>query len=218
LRQREAAGGQLNFSCEKPIGFRKLHAGAGRFFDLEARVRIEVKGNAKFETADAPPPSRQGKALLAIAALLAAALFLVWMNRGFADYALRGWRWSETEGTVTDASTTSAPTIAFSTPDGAKHAFREDYIILCGSRRSFCFMRNFDPGQQVPVVYDPHAPQAAFVHDWALKSGVITWFLEAGAAILLALMMLALVKGNIRASVRLNAHGGADLNGGISER
>jgi hypothetical protein len=102
------------------------------------------------------------------------------------------------------SSNSSAPTIEFSTPEGASHQFSEDYILLCTGRRSFCYARNFTLGQQVPVVYDPARPERAFVHDWALTATVITVFLEAGIGLLFLLALAALLsKGAIRASVRL---------------
>jgi hypothetical protein len=125
------------------------------------------------------------------------------INRGFADYALTGWFWNQTGGTVMDAASTSTPTIEFTTPDGATHEFREDYIILCQGKRSFCFIRDFDPGQQVPVVYNPGSPKMAYVHDWALSSTVITVFLETAAELFFVLMMVVMVRRRpIRAAVR----------------
>ena len=132
---------------------------------------------------------RRGVAVLAGAALLAAAIFLVWLNFDFGRYAFTAFFWDETEGTVVSPRTTSGPTIQFATRDGALHSFTEDYILLCG-RLSFCFPRNFDHGEVVPVVYDPATPQRAYVVDWALYSNVITWFVEVGLALLLALMFV----------------------------
>jgi hypothetical protein len=56
----------------------------------------------------------------------------------------------------------------------------------------------------VPVVYDPVAPQRAFVHDWALFAGVITWFLAAGTGLLFALMFaVAFAKKPLNVSFRI---------------
>ena len=151
------------------------------------------------------PLRRRGPTLLGGAVLLAGTLVLLWINLGFARYALTGFFWAETGGTVLNACSSSSPTIQFTTPDGAAHTFSEDYILLCG-RRSLCFVRDFSPGQAVPVVYDPSAPQYAYIHDWALTSNVILWFFEAALALLFAaLLAFALRRRPLNLSIRIGS-------------
>jgi len=130
-------------------------------------------------------------------------LFL-WHNIGFAMYAVSGFSWAHTNGTVTSSRTTDVPTIQFTARDGSPIAFTEDYILMCGSR-SFCFRRYFDPGQVVPVVYDPSTPAKAYVYDWALFSNTITWFVMAGLFLLFVLFFLGirLPKRPINLSLRI---------------
>ncbi len=137
------------------------------------------------------PSHRRGIALLSCVLLLAGAIFMVCVNFDFARYAVTWFRWTQTEGTVTNPAKTTSPTIQFATEDGVTHSFTEDYVLLCGTRSSFCFIRSFDPGQTVPVVYDPGTPQRAFVHDWALFAGVIQWFAGIGCGLIIALMLAA---------------------------
>jgi hypothetical protein len=141
----------------------------------------------------ATTPCRRGVALFGCLVLFVGTVGMLCWNIGFARYAITGMFWQRTSGTVVDARTTSTPTILFEGRDGAGHRFTEDYILLCGGSRSFCFIRDFDPGETVPVVYDPGAPRAAFVDDWALSAGVISWFGEAAAALFFAGMMALLV-------------------------
>jgi hypothetical protein len=108
----------------------------------------------------------------------------------FAWYALSGYHWTRTLGTVVSHQRTSDPAIEFTAGDGLAHSFTEDYMQLCGGRSSFCFIRTFEPGQVITVVYDPWNPARAFVHDYALFTNVITWFVEVGVA-LLVLWVLA---------------------------
>lgn len=132
-------------------------------------------------------------ALLGCAVLLVGMVFLLYAHIGFASYAFTGVFWASTGGTVTTPDTTSAPTVQFATPDGAVHRFSEDYVLLCGGRGSFCMTRDFSHGETVPVVYDPAVPDRAFIHDWALLSNAVTWFLELGCELLLALMLAVAV-------------------------
>ncbi len=128
-----------------------------------------------------------------------------WADGEFAGYALTGFSWVQTKGTVVqlDAIVASAPTIQFSTPDGATHSFREDYSSICGGYHSFCSIRDFVPSEVVPVVYNPRAPQTAFVDDWALYVTVAKMYLYAGMGLLLVLLMAAnLMRGPIRGSIR----------------
>jgi hypothetical protein len=150
------------------------------------KIRITARPSSEISNRSIEISNRRSGAILDCALLLAGAIFLVWVNIGFGLYALTGLLWVRTQETVMDSHKTSTPTIQFATRDGAVHLFNENYIILCEGRLSFCFIRDFAPGQVVPVVYDPAAPERAFVHDWALYSGVITWFLEAGAGLALA--------------------------------
>lgn len=115
-------------------------------------------------------------------------LFL-WHQMDFAIYAASGFSWIHTNGTVTSSRTTKRPTIQFTTRDGSPIAFTEDYTQMCGTR-SFCFRRSFDPGQGVPVVYDPGTPTRAYVYDWALFSNTITWFVMAGILLLFVLLLI----------------------------
>ena len=130
---------------------------------------------------------RRGVILLAGAAFLAGAVFYLSDTAGLAAYAFTGFSWIRTEGIVTSPRTTSDPTIQFIARDQSPILFREDYYQLC--RRSLCWVRSFNPNQVVPVVYDPARPKRAYVGDWALISGAITWFLMAGCVIFLGLMM-----------------------------
>lgn len=149
-------------------------------------------------------PNRRGTVLLGGALLIIAAIFVLYMEIGFARYAFTGFLWTRTEGTVLNPGTTSKPSIQFSTRDGFTHVFKEDYILLCGGRHSLCFIRNFSQGQVVSVVYDPSMPQRAFVHDWALFAGVIEWFLAAGIGLSFALIFaVAFVKKPLNASFRI---------------
>jgi hypothetical protein len=152
--------------------------------------------------------NRRGWALLGGICLLAACVFLLWLNFSFARYAVTGFRWVETDGTVVTRHRTSAPTIHFSARDGASYNFSEDYYLIC--RRSLCFVRNFQPGQVVPVIYDPSVPERAFVHDWALSVGVFNWFAAAVIGAFFALgIFLLLTKKPINFSVRVS--GGSRL-------
>jgi Protein of unknown function (DUF3592) len=163
--------------------------------------RIQVRSLATSSTRSRP------KAIFFCAILLAGVAFLLWLNRGFALYGLTGLFWSETEGTVIHARNPSTPTIQFSTPDGALYSFSEDYILLCGGRSSFCFIRDFTLGQQVPVVYDPRKPDLAYVHDWALTATVITVFIEAGIGFLIILMLaLLLINKPVRVSMNFDSN------------
>ena len=140
--------------------------------------------------------------LLLIAAIffgLGIPLFL-WHQVGFAIYAASGFSWVRTNGTVTGSHTTDVPTIQFTMRDGSPMAFKEDYFMMC--HRSFCFVRYFDPGQIVPVVYDPDAPTRAYIYDWALFSNTIEWFVMGGIFLLFVLLFLG-VRVPLNLSVRL---------------
>lgn len=156
-------------------------------------TRIEMRSQSQ---------DRSFTRILAGLLLIAGALVLLWFNRGFALYAVTGLFWSQTEGRVMDTRTTSKPTVQFATADGTAESFKEDYIQLCGGRSSFCFIRSFAPGERVPVVFDPSAPQNAYIHDWALTASVLTWFIMAGALILFLLITaVALVRRPFSASI-----------------
>jgi hypothetical protein len=118
---------------------------------------------------------------------LVGVLVLLWINIGFARYAITGFFWTRTTGTVLAGPNSFAPAIQFATIDGAVHTFSEDYMSLCGNFHAFCVLRSFTPGQVVPIVYDPAEPSRAFIHDWALISSVITWFLELAVCLLAAI-------------------------------
>lgn len=156
-------------------------------------TRIEVRSQSQ---------NRSATRILAGLLLISGALLLLWINRGFALYAATGLFWSRTEGRVVDARNMSTPTVQFTTADGTIESFKEDYVLLCGGRSSFCFVRNFSTGERVPVVFDPSAPQNAYIYDWALTSSVLTWFIVAGALVLFLVMTAAaLVRRPFSASV-----------------
>jgi Protein of unknown function (DUF3592) len=174
-------------------------------------MSIRINGSTRIALAPRTKQRPRRVAFLGGTILLIGLIWLLWMQRGFAEYALTGIFWEKAQGTVinlTHASTsksgtTSRPIIEFATPDGRRYAFTEDYVRLCGHRRSFCFIRSFDPGEQVPVVYNPREPMQAYIHDWALSATVLTVFLEGGAALLLVLMMVVLARRRpIEAEVR----------------
>ena len=154
-------------------------------------MRISIVGNVR-PVSDPPRSSRPKLALLGIILLLTVDLFMLWARFGFAEYAAGGFLWwSQTPGTVINADHSSNPTVQFAADDGTPHQFREDYILLCQGSRTLCFVRNFAPGEVVQVVYDPYAPQRAYIHDWALFATAGSWFLEALAALVLLLMLAA---------------------------
>lgn len=174
---------------------------------------IRISGGTGVSVGSRTQQRRPGLALLGGVVLLAGVAWLLWMQRGFADYALTGFFWDKVQGTVIDPTHNSRPTskpiVEFSTPHGARYAFTEDYVLPCAGRRSFCFIRTFDPGERVPVVYNPRDPTRAYIHDWALTATVLTVFLEAGAGLLLALMMVVLVRRRpMQATIRFGANAG----------
>jgi hypothetical protein len=135
---------------------------------------------------------RRPLALLGCTGLLVGLIFLLWVNIGFAQYALTGIFWRQTEGKVISSLTTSTPIIQFNAANGVSYVFEEDYYWLCG-RRSLCFIRDFAPEQVVPVVYNPRAPYRVFVYDWALFANVITWLAEAVGTITVAATLALLL-------------------------
>lgn len=134
---------------------------------------------------DSPAPRRPLRALGG-AALIAGLLFLLYFQRDFGLYAFTGLFWQHADGIVVSTYRTSKPAVEFFSADNAIHTFNEDYIRLCGGRRSFCFIRTFTKGQQVPVVYPPWAADHAYIHDWALFANAASWCLEALIALLFA--------------------------------
>ncbi len=188
----EPQEGRRSVSLESTAGFGD-RKGTGLPSDFNADIAVESRAS-----------NRRGAALLGGWLLIAGVIFLLAVNVGFARYALTGFLWIRTDGTVLSRNGTSTPTIQFATRDSINHQFKEDHILLCGGRRSICFIRRFSHGQVVPVVYDPGAPKRAFVYDWALFASVITWFTEAGAGLLLTLMMaLLLAKKPLDVSIQL---------------
>lgn len=167
---------------------------------------ITYKTRLKVESRQVSRP--RGKALLAAITLLGMAMTLLWLDRGFAEYTFTGFLWDEAQGTVSDATNSSVPTIAFSTPDGASHEFKEDYIRLCRGSRRFSYVRSFQLGEQVPVVYNPKQPERAYVHDWALYGSILGFLLDAFLTVLLVLMLLAVAR---RRSVQAEIQFGGDL-------
>ena len=157
---------------------------------MPSRFNFSVKIQ---QQASQATPKRRSTAVAGCVLLIAGLICLLWLRFDFARYAVTGFLWHQTEGTVINPRITSAPTIQFASREGATHTFTEDYYLLCGRRSSICFIRDFSPGQIVPVVYNPCAPQIAFVDDWALTANVITWFTEAGAVIVLAMIATVLL-------------------------
>lgn len=154
---------------------------------------------------EAARSNRSGRALFGGICLLAACVLLVWLNFSFVRYAVTGFRWVEIDGTVVSLHRTSKPTIHFSAVDGASYNFSEDYYLIC--HRSPCFVRYFQPGQIVPVIYDPSAPHRAFVRDWALSVGVLNCFAEGVIGAFLALFIFSLLaKKPINFSVRVSGN------------
>jgi Protein of unknown function (DUF3592) len=150
--------------------------------------------------------------LIFIAAIffgLGVPLFL-WYQVGFAVYAATAFSWVHTNGTVTSSHTTDVPMIQFTLRDGSLMTFKEDYFMMC--HRSFCLVRHFDPGQTVPVVYDPDTPMRAYVYDWALFANTIEWFVMAGIFLLFVLLIVGvrLRTSRTRFSVRIGQGPDAD--------
>ena len=169
-------------------------------------MSICLSFSSRVEARPSAGPKPRPAALFGGAALLLGALVLLYLNVGFASYALTGIFWARAEGVVTTPGTTSAPVIRFATPDGMTHSFSEDYVLLCGGRYTFCLARDFTQGEAVPVVYDPAVPQRAFIHDWALFASTVSWFIELGAAILFALMLaVAILQRPLRMGVTIDA-------------
>ena len=144
-------------------------------------------------------------AVLAGVVLLLADAVLLCVGFGFAQYALGGLLfWPQANGMVVNARNSSRPTVQYVDADGTPRQFHEDYILLCGSRRSFCWVRRFTVGESVPVVYDPRAPDRAYIHDWALTANALTWFFEAFLGVLLLGMVTVRATGKARSfSIRI---------------
>ncbi|HTX75479.1 MAG TPA: DUF3592 domain-containing protein [Terracidiphilus sp.] len=174
-------------------------------------MSITFRTSFKVETRQTPlAPRSPGVRLMAGIVLLAMAATLLWLDRGFADYTVTGLFWDQAQGTVVDARNNAVPTIEFSTPDGATHGFKEDYILLCGGSRRFCVIRDFTLGEQVPVVYKPRDPSRAYVHDWALYASVLGFFVDLVATLLLLLLLfLAVRRKPIEASIQF---GGSEID------
>lgn len=164
---------------------------------------ITLKTSWRVETRQ--PARPRGVRILCGTALLAMAAALLWIDRGFADYTVTGLFWNQAQGTVIEARNSSVPTIEFTTPDGVTHDFKEDYILLCGGSRRFCWMRDFTLGQQVPVVYKPQNPSRAYIHDEALYGSVLGFLADLVVSLLLVLLVLAAVRRRpIQASVQFS--------------
>jgi hypothetical protein len=119
---------------------------------------------------------------------MALSLWGLWSSFDFARYAVTGFFWEQTTGTVTSPEATFVPTIRFKSIDGLSHSFCEDYTILCGIHDA-CWPRRLHHGEVVPVVYDPARPQRAFVHDWALFLNILEWLFMAGLTLLCGLIV-----------------------------
>lgn len=165
---------------------------------------IIFRSSFRVETRQASRP--RGVRVLAGTALLAMAAALLWIDSGFADYMVTGLFWNQTQGTVVEARNSSVPTVEFSTADGVTRDFKEDYILLCGGSRRFCWIRDFTLGQQVPVVYKPKNPSRAYIHDEALYGSVLGFLADADVSSLLLLMVLAALRHKpIQTSVQFNS-------------
>lgn len=152
--------------------------------------------------------------MLALVVAILAVTGLLWMNRDFIDYALTGLSWSKADGVIINTKTTDKPSVQFSTADVGIRIFKEDYNLLCGTRHSICFDRNFAPGEVVPVVYDPNSSTRAFIHDWALTANVISVFIEAG--IWFFLVVLLIFPGIVSKSSRMSIQVGGNPEPGQS--
>jgi hypothetical protein len=159
---------------------------------------MRISFNATLRPARQRAVSRK-TALLAGIALLAMDIVLLYLGFGFAEYGAGGFLWwSQANGTVISATNSSVPTVEFIASDGTPSQFHEDYIALCMTRRSFCWPRNFSVGQRVPVIYNPHVPDRAYIHDWALAENSLTWIVEACMGLLLLWMLTFGVTGKPR--------------------
>jgi Protein of unknown function (DUF3592) len=151
-------------------------------------MRLTINANSRVTTR-----AVRGPGILGAALLVAALIFLLSLRIGFARYAFTAFLWKHANGTVVSLRSTTNPTIQFAANDGP-HAFSEDYFLLCG-RRSLCFRRTFTPGEVVPVVYDPDAPNRAYVYDWALFATIVEWCIEAGILLVLLLGLAGFFRG-----------------------
>jgi Protein of unknown function (DUF3592) len=154
-------------------------------------MRIGISSSGRITTRTG---ARRSTAMLGAAVLMAMLVFLLWLRIGFARYAFTAFQWERANGSVTSAVPTTDPTIQFVAPDGSRHAFNEDYFLLC-SRRSLCFRRTFTPGEIVPVIYYPADPSRAYVRDFALYSTIFEWFVEAFFLVVIGLAMSQLISG-----------------------
>jgi hypothetical protein len=154
-------------------------------------MRVSIRTSSRVST---QTRGRRGKAILGVALLMVLLIFLMGLRLDFARYAFTAILWQRADGTVVNPGRVWNPTLQFVAHDGSLHAFNEDYGLLCG-RRSLCFPRNFTRGEVVPVVYDPAAPERAFVRDFALYSTIFEWFVEAFILLLMALLLSSLVSG-----------------------
>lgn len=110
----------------------------------------------------------------AIFLLLAGCVYFA-LTGGFLRYAVTFPLWNHAEGEVIGLirNADSNPIVRFKAADGSLQHFDENYFLLCAGRYSFCFARRFTTGEKVPVVYDPLAPQRAYINDWALKENIL---------------------------------------------
>lgn len=87
---------------------------------FNSNVRVETRLGIAQRT-----PNRRGVALFSGALLFVGAIAGLAFNIGFARYALTGFLWDQTEGTVLNTTRTDRPSIQFSTSDGVPHVFRD---------------------------------------------------------------------------------------------
>ena len=151
----------------------------------------------------------RGKAILFVALLMGVLIFFLCLRLSFARYAFTAFLWQRADGVVISTRKTSDPTIEFAARDETLHTFSEDYISLCG-HRSLCFWRTFTPREVVPVVYDPAAPNRAFVRDFALYSTIFEWLVEASFLLLMTWLLLLLVRSGT-GDVSIQVGSGPDL-------
>jgi hypothetical protein len=162
-------------------------------------MRMTISSRARVTTLSG---GNRGTAVLGGVLLVGGLIFLLWLRFGFARYAFTAFLWKHTNGTVMNSRLTTDPTIQFTSVDGSPHAFSEDYFLLCG-HRSLCYRRSFSPGEVVSIVYDPGAPERAYVYDFALFTTIAEWCFEAGLLLLFLFVLMLLLRGRSSSSMSI---------------